>query len=56
MFLHLCSTIMMRLLEIFRATYNTTLPGGDGRTPAMRLGLLEKSMALQDIIAFLPGA
>ena len=49
-------TVVMRLLEIFRVTYNFALVGEDRKTPAMRLGLASRPMTLEDIIAFLPGS
>lgn len=48
-------TVVMRLLEIFRVTYNVALVGEDGKTPAMRLGLANRPMTLNEIIAFMPG-
>jgi hypothetical protein len=48
-------TVVMRLLEIFRVTYNVALVGEDGKTPAMRLGLANRPMTLKDIIEYLPG-
>jgi hypothetical protein len=48
-------TVVMRLLEIFRVTYNFVLVGEDRKTPAMRLGLASRPLTLEDIIAFLPG-
>ena len=47
-------TVVMRLLDIFRVTYNLVLTGEDGKTPAMRAGLMDRPMTLQDVIAFLP--
>lgn len=47
-------TVVAHLLEIFRVTYNLTLAGADEKTPAMRLGLTEAPMSLQDIIEYVP--
>ncbi len=47
-------TVVAHLLEIFRVTYNLSLAGVDDKTPAMRLGLAESPMTLQDIIEYVP--
>jgi hypothetical protein len=48
-------TVDMRLLEIFRVTYNFVQVGENRKTPAMQIGLAPRPMTLEDIIAFLPG-
>jgi transposase-like protein len=41
-----------KLLTIFRVFYNYCLAGAGGNTPAMRLGLANRKIALEDIIYF----
>lgn len=42
------------LLDIFRVFYNFCLTGQDGRTPAMRLGLMGKAVDPQEILYYEP--
>lgn len=41
-----------RLLDIFRVYHNFILPGEDGQTPAMRLGLARGPVKIEDVIYF----
>jgi len=43
-------TSIVKLLGIFRVFYNYCVPGKDGKTPAMRLGLAKGAVGLEDII------
>ena len=43
---------IVKMLGIFRVFYNYCLPGQDGKTPAMRLGLAKGKVSLEDIIYF----
>ena len=45
---------LQRALEIFRVYYNFHVKGADGKTPAMRLGLVRGSVELEKILAFEP--
>jgi len=44
--------VVMKLLEIFRTTYNYHLVGGKKTTPAQRFGLSDKPWGLADILQF----
>lgn len=44
--------LIIKLLEIFRVYYNYVQLGEDKRTPAMRLGLLDREVTLREIIDF----
>ena len=46
--------IAMKLLMIFRVFYNYVAEGEDKKTPAMRLGLANKKISLDEIINFTP--
>ncbi|WP_157077121.1 hypothetical protein [Curvibacter delicatus] len=46
--------VVQQLLHIFRAYYNYSLPGQDGRTPAMRLGLTDQAVALEMLSSLPP--
>lgn len=46
--------VAARVLSIFRVFYNYVLVGEDGKTPAMRLGLMNRAAEIDDIISFLP--
>ncbi len=39
-----------KMLTVYRTYYNFCLPGKDKRTPAMRLGLVDRIMEVQDVI------
>lgn len=43
-----------KLLEIFRVFYNYVKVGDDGRTPAMRLGLIERAASYAEVLDFMP--
>ena len=40
-----------KVLDIFRVFYNYCLAGEDGQTPAMRLGLADRVVAMQDMLS-----
>ncbi len=44
--------IIVKVLGIFRTFYNYCLPGQDGKSPAMRLGLAKGKVSMKDIIYF----
>lgn len=39
-----------KLLVVFRAYYNYCLPGADGKTPAMRLGVLDRAVDAGELL------
>lgn len=41
--------VAQQVLQIFRAYYNYTLVGEDGKTPAMRLGLIDHPIAIETL-------
>ena len=41
-----------KLLTIFRTFYNYMLVGADRKTPAMRLGLMDKAVEYDELIEF----
>lgn len=41
---------IVRVLDVFRVYYNYCLAGKDGKTPAMRLGLVERIASVPDIL------
>lgn len=43
---------ILKLIEIYRTAFNYVEAGEDGRTPAMRIGLAEGRIRLEDIIYF----
>jgi hypothetical protein len=43
--------IGMKLLEIFRVVYNYHLVGKTKQTPAQRMGLIDRALSLEDILA-----
>jgi transposase-like protein len=45
---------IVKLLEIFRVFYNYVLVGRDKQTPAMRLGLANGPVSLEEIVSFQP--
>lgn len=45
-----------KLLEIFRVYYNCLKRGDDGKTPAMRLGLVDKRGTYADVLSYVPDA
>jgi len=45
-----------KLLEMFRVFYKYVLVGRDKQTPAMRLGLAEAPVSLENIVYFQPGS
>ena len=47
-------SVLAKLLEIFRVYFNYCEIGGDGKTPAMRLGLARGPVAEEDILQFVP--
>lgn len=44
--------IVASLVDIYRVIYNYSLTGQDGNTPAMRLGIAEKAVSLEQILDF----
>jgi len=46
--------VVQQLLNIFRAYYNYCLPGQDGKTPAMRLGLTGQPVSLDVLSSLRP--
>ena len=44
--------VIVKLLDIFRVFYNYTRPGNDKMTPAMRIGMANGIMGLDDILYF----
>lgn len=46
--------VVQQLLHIFRAYYNYSLPGQDGKTPAMRLGLTDQPVSLEVLSSLRP--
>lgn len=42
--------VACRVLELLRVVYNLHLAGKDGKTPAMRLGLTERPLSLDEIV------
>lgn len=44
--------IAQKIMHIFRVAYNYQMIGEDGKTPAMRIGLKQKSFSLQEILDF----
>lgn len=44
---------IQKLLEIFRVYYNYCLPGKDGKTPAMRLGLRSSVAGIDEVLGFI---
>lgn len=44
---------IQKLLEIFRVYYNYCLPGKDGKTPAMRLGLRSSVAGIDEVLSFI---
>lgn len=44
--------VVVKLLEMYRVVFNYVETGKGGRTPAMRLGLAEGRIRLEDIIYF----
>lgn len=44
--------VVIRLLDIFRVTYNFHLTGKQKTTPAQRWGLTDRAWSLEDILAF----
>lgn len=43
---------ILKVIEIYRTVFNDVGAGEDGRTPAMRPGLAEGRIRLEDIIYF----
>jgi len=46
--------VVQQLLHVFRAYYNYSLPGQDGKTPAMRLGLTDQPVSLEVLSSLRP--
>lgn len=44
--------VVVRLLEIYRVYYNYLQPGEDGKTPAMRLGLADRPISVDELLKF----
>jgi hypothetical protein len=44
--------VLAKLIEVLRVYYNYTLPGADKRTPAMRLGLTDRRVTVDEILRF----
>ena len=42
--------MLQQYLDLFRTAHNFCHPGGDGRTPAMRLGLAEQPLSYDDVL------
>ena len=42
--------MIIKMLDIHRITHNFVVPGRDGKTPAMRLGLVDKAVSVKDIL------
>lgn len=45
--------MLVQMLDIYRAVYNYVEIGGDGKTPAMRLGLARAPLDYEDVIRFI---
>lgn len=44
--------VVQRIMGLFRVIYNYSLVGKDGKTPAMRLGLADRPIGHNEILAF----
>lgn len=48
--------VVGKMLSIFRVFYNYSLAGDDKKTPAMRLGLVDRVIDIDELLAFVPHA
>lgn len=46
--------MIIKVLDIMRVYYNFVLRGKDKRTPAMRLGLTERPVTIEEILYYMP--
>jgi hypothetical protein len=44
--------MIIKMLDIHRITHNLLVVGRDGKTPAMRLGLVDRPMTVKDVLMY----